>query len=136
MDGSGRPTLRNRRFLRKIQPVCADRVYTSPPIHPSLPSMSQSEFKSDPPTCESFSPVDVQLPSSDLAVPTEPQPQFTAPNSTGYPTTPPADVGATSPNALRRSTRVRNPRQQLSMSMKGKSHNYIDITTSSPHPMD
>ncbi len=30
MDGSGRCSLRNRRFLRKIKPVCADRPLTKP----------------------------------------------------------------------------------------------------------
>ena len=105
VDGSNRLTLRNRKFLRKIDPVCAHRM-------PATASVGTQ-------------------PSSNLAESTPNTPllqQIAAPvsgPSTHTPTDDPAPTAPTAPTAsegVRRSDRVRRPREMFEANLQGKSH--------------
>ena len=145
MNGSGRCSLRNRRFLRKIKPVCADRPLhtpklpahqqtlppTGPPVHPLTPTSPIQHPVGIAPksttTHESTGivqelPVVVQSPclssqtsSTDQLKPSQSPPQLQSLDQVG----PLREV--------RRSARIPKPRRELSMSWTGPSHDYVDI---------
>ncbi len=145
MHGSGRCTLRNRQFLRKISPVCADNHMQ---IHPTAMIRTNSTGPVDinaPTSCIPSNTVcDGQtLTAKDMEAPTvhndladrnetytcneEPPPIIGGSTNTPIPTNNVSNVQDMS-NELRRSSRTRQPRQLLSMSMHGKSHDYMSTS--------
>ena len=132
LHGTGRCTLRNRRFLRRCDPFCSDKpsIRWSPkcsPSHdvsegggalqqtPSAPSVDTSPIPNDPPECTlpEQSP-DKSTPSSTSS--TEP----CSTSSCGDDTKKTAVF--TSPP--RRSKRIRKPRMELSLRFDGKHYDY------------
>ena len=125
VDGSRRVTLRNRRFLRRIDPVCRKQI--SPPAY--TPPMQQTE--------QSVSPVDVDSPESlqqppgDVRSTTPRIPQADDhiprrrlfPNENDVPQVDEVgDLQEDGSNGLRRGTRVRKARVRFSPKLRGQSH--------------
>ncbi len=113
IDGSGRQTIRNRKFVRKITPV------HPPPVHRSiLDDLPRIPF---PTTTSPPSPPSDETPpgtAEDLATPADPNPPGTPadPTPPGEPPSPepPIPLSPIPPIApLRRSTRVKKPRTWL-----------------------
>ena len=103
MDGSGRITLRNRRFLKEIQPVCADKT------------VKYQRYGRNAPLCEQ--PL-LLLDSYDNVVTTGESPQQAERNKhLTDQIEPPAAI-------LRRSNRTRRPRKVLQLSHQGQSYTY------------
>ena len=163
MDGSGRCTLRNRRFLKTIQPVCADMPLAkipTPPVHqPAQPQtpVGAPLMNITPERHEQL--VDVHPRRITFDTPLKPgisSPPPIVPDFPEIPSLPafPAydavhvDTPCRSPMQqshdhkdspqvvtampVRRSTRERRPRRDLSPQLTGKSHKFIDMSTSSP----
>ena len=134
VDGSRRVTLRNRRFLRKIDPVCRRTVPTTNPAEPRPSTHSQPPVL----TTHTVQPVTTfpepsgQLPSPQLPLPSSP-PRQTRPTPS-VPSTPyhtpnlstregvPRRVLQDDDQCIRRSTRERRPPIPLSPKMKGQSY--------------
>ena len=127
MDGSGRCSLRNRRFLRNCSPFMSETrevvpVCTTPSVKQqpqeaisSAPSHELPDVTSPPPEstqeeCAPLLPPDlsISMADRDKNALTAEQPQ-----------TPPPEV-----QLPRRSARVRKPLNVISMKMTGKSHEY------------
>lgn len=118
LHGSGRCTLRNRRFMRRILPVCTDLPQHLP--QPISPPADDSHPISTTPNHDKRQP-DIRDPGSPSSadIPTEPHVDPTPPTLAVDSNTPPA----TPPNPMpRRSTRVRRPRRDLSPCFRGKWH--------------
>jgi len=123
LDGSGRCTLRNRRFLRQIQPVCADRPLVTQPLSDQMPATRPETTPSSLPNNDHGGDISADTPepqnpivpeissSSPPTVTTQPEPTQEAPSSNHQ-----------GPVALRRSTRIRKPPLELSMCFRGKRH--------------
>ena len=113
MDGSRRVTLRNRKFLRKINPVCAE---------PSLPTLTPQRYNTKSNTStresadESISPT---TPDADQQSVVEQPPlhQYSIIPPSQSPVTP-----ETGHVELRRSTRDRTKRSVFQAQLRGKSH--------------
>ena len=154
MDGSGRCTLRNRRFLKKILPVCSDRPMTSPRTQVVNTPLVQLHYDSPPSQPPHTSPLEptLQLPTSPAAY----DKQDPVPRRLQFPTpvhpvtphvandlvhqSPPQDLSKSASDAppvaildaapqvpVRQSARVRRARRELSPRLQGKAHGYIDI---------
>ena len=166
-----RCTLRNRRFLRCILPVCADRPIHITPKSPTTPTSHTPCAAAQPPSqrtpaTQALTPKHIP---SDIDAPALPTPlraansaasavphrrlhfENASPPLIAYPTVvqpilpnmkprvdPPRWINAPVPDniyaesvipsptpAVRRSTRVRQPKRNLSPSMTGKSHDYF-----------
>ena len=138
MDGSGRCTTRNRRFLRSCLPFMSDSKLYSPPIitndHPSLSQPQDADDKKtlleDANTQSETKQVihgEIVVPSTypsvDETPPQTPSPIIQDPTTSGCEApTAPKDVSNDSPPPLRRSQRKRKPPPMLSVNMRGKSH--------------
>ena len=105
MDGSNRVTLRNRRFLRKIDPVCSDERV--PEIAFRQPQLPTSRLGADQAVDPNGAP---RIPSQD------PGSQFEQPHAVNSDPTLPAEP------VVRRSTRERAPRRIFEAQTRGKSH--------------
>ena len=109
VDGSNRLQLRNRKFLRKIDPVCAHSSSTKVPpatidaetIVPATASVDPQQTMPHPPS--------VELP------PTASQENEAAPSQ---------PTSSTQPEGVRTSGRVRQPRELFEANMHGKYHGY------------
>ena len=166
MDGSGRCTLRNRRFLKKIQPVCADVPVASiptPPVEATPRSLQTPVTLPDTPftpRSASVRPVTDMLPcnltfdspvkSGTKTIPlpsvATPQPHVCG-DALDVPSMPPTTSNTehhVAPSAsprnplptptmqpVRRSTRDRRPRRDLSPLLTGKSHKFTSVSTPS-----
>jgi transposase InsO family protein len=144
MDGSGRCTLRNRRFLRRCSPFMSDSREQLPveiskiPEHitedqtstetadtgPILPYISDETDQpqvtnSLPPA--STPPVIPRTPARPITSSVPPLPA--APTQTQEQETLDPEPSTSEPQPPRRSTRQRLPRQLISMTMTGKHHN-------------
>ena len=122
VDGSGRLTLRNRKFLRKITPFQLTKHFKSDISIPPRPSQ-------DPPA--------VPLPETPtetppVVAPSQEQPSetpaTTQPQPSPSPTVPPAD---STPLGLRRSTRTRREPDRLGDKMKFGGKTYEETSSSS-----
>jgi hypothetical protein len=141
MDGSGRCTLRNRRFLRRCRPFCADQPMPSSPEHvhkptpiPPASSMDDQPAASNDKPPESTeeltlqpdlnhaqdNPMDQSKTSPVTAPDVNPSASGEAPSASPQPAAP-AQVKRNEP---RRSTRQRRPRTTLSLNLRGKTHSY------------
>ena len=101
MDGSNRVTLRNRRFLRKIDPVCSDE---------SMPDVTLRQ-----------PPSPIHRIDSDVSV--DPSPSLEAPVHKPRAPVVEKPVAVTpEPTELRRSTRERTQRRVFEAQTRGKSH--------------
>jgi hypothetical protein len=127
LDGSGRCTLRNRRFLKKIEPVCADRPLTKPrlisgsdnaPKHMiNNEEMLENEMTNQQNTHQYNYPQDC---AQDVPHMTQQE----CPDS-------PVHIAKKLVTddempELRRSARQPKPRRELSMTWKGKSYDYVE----------
>ena len=116
VDGSNRVTLRNRKFLRKIDPVCAHS--TSPKMSsPTLDTTALqpvTERLASPQTAAS-APVAL---ASDPSSPSEPEPATMNPA---------AAATVPRPEGVRTSGRNRQPRELFEASLQGKSHGYKSV---------
>ncbi len=123
MHGSGRCTLRNRQFLRKILPVCTDR-----PIQ--VPSLLKTSTRNNEPVKRVDIPapwrqnIPYNEPDGDLPSPVNDE-VMGPPVGSYNKDTPPDVVNHTVVQEPRRSARNRQPRQLLSLSMKGKHYDYV-----------
>ena len=110
MDGSGRITLRNRRFLRPIQPICSDTTVR-------LPKSEGSNSVDVPP------PAPTGAPDTALVVdlPVQQNPNANVQNVDA----PPQQIENNLP-VRRRSNRPRQPRQLLEVHHHGQTHSYRD----------
>lgn len=141
MDGSGRCTTRNRRFLRKIQPVCADQPrhnirpaeaalrheahFQQPPLVGHNPVRPAFELTNPPVSSAPQGHAHLDIPELVQCEIDAPTVQDTAPDPVNTPPqvqTPPAIM--TGP---RRSTRLKKPRRELSPQFRGKSHGYSQL---------
>ena len=116
MDGSRRVTLRNRKFLKQIKPVCAD-----PPLQrQSFNEQSRSNTGGNVPITRTN---DVNMPPSATRSPILP------PSPAILPTVLPSSSHIT-PVApvIRRSTRVKEPRKTLSIDPSKKSYDVSSST--------
>ena len=104
-DGSNRVTLRNRRFLRKIDPVCADQ--TTPAI--SIPPTS----KTTPPSNAVITPTAIDPPT---------HPNANTESTTQHHSEDRAVAEPVPPVEVRRSTRQRVPRRIFEAQSRGKFH--------------
>ena len=149
LDGSGRCTLRNRKFLRRILPVCMDK-----PLGPwldNMPAQPPSTSNRDPrhpvPTATDM-PAPVATPTEDVATHKEDDtsredlvtpassaedvPTLAPPPALPSEPTPPAPSTATSTTpqsppatpAPRRSTRIRRKPRELTIRLRGQRHDY------------
>ena len=140
MDGSGRCTLRNRRFLRRCQPFSVDQAMPTSPMHitpqvPPLPSDMKidnigqmdttraSQVSHDNGTPLNLSdghnnPRDQRL-VCPMTIPEVGCADSDITDSEPPPMPPTRRMPAASP---RRSNRQRRPRRALSPSLRGKSH--------------
>ena len=112
MDGSRRVTLRNRRFLRKIHPVCSN---------PPLPTRYNTtcEKKTTPLTPMRTDTV-IQQPAHSPSPPSTPPLPSSPPRlPQNFPTVENGEPGTV---ALRRSARDRQPREIFQAQLHGKSH--------------
>ena len=109
IDGSNRLTLRNRKFLRRIEPVCRHRP---PPLSSiTLPSNTQPVSSTTEP-----------IPSMN----NEPQPNtpvLSQPEIEEIPA-----VSVEQPQMTRRSNRIRRPREIFQASLQGKHHDSKTIS--------
>ena len=107
MDGSNRVTLRNRRFLRKINPVCIDGnipdVAIPPPRPSSIPQVNQ--------TAPVTNPVE-RIPPQEPDRPTDGHERPSATIEPAPPVRP----------AIRQSTREKIPRRMFEAQPRGKFH--------------
>ena len=110
IDGSNRLTLRNRKFLRKIEPVCAHRP--PPPSRTAMPPESQPKSSSAEPLQS-----DGHL-QQHLSSPSHPVVDI-APDISIEPIEP-----------VRRSGRERRPRELFQANMQGKHHNQTSVPQS------
>ena len=127
LDGSGRCTLRNRRFLKKIEPVCADRPLTKPrlisgsdnaPKHMmnnevmlenEMTNQQNTHQHNYPQDCAQDVPHMTQQECPDS--PVHKAKQLVTDDEMPEP---------------RRSARQPKPRRELSMTWKGKSYDYVE----------
>ena len=129
VDGSRRITLRNRRFLRKILPICRKKVDFSsdggvpvPPMNVPI-DFSDTQVLPPPPSA----PVENRVSNLPLLTvnptpPSVPIPSPSVPNPTpSVPNPSPVDTSPSQP-PLRRSARGRVPRMVFSAKLHGKSH--------------
>ncbi len=118
VDGSGRQTLRNRKFLRKYTPmypsppsrsILDDLAQLPPALQPTPPLPVQTQVQPAPPTPHDDPPIALPSPSDAIPLPISPTP----PTHTS-PTLVP-DPAPTSPPVppLRRSTRISRPPDRL-----------------------
>lgn len=115
MDGSGRHTLRNRRFLRRILPVLADT-----PMQLNVPVSSE---ENPLPDVLPENPTESQVTESPV-IPDERQfDMVPSPNRLSEPTPPPRRH-PTDDTALRRGTRPRRRPRELSPSWRGQYHDF------------
>ena len=125
MDGSNRVTLRNRKFLRKIHPICAEpyMAHLEPGTHHRC-DMDRQRLQ-EPHNCsintETLSPPtpDTPPPIPDTSVPPT-VPDLPINNGNAGESTP-------APDGLRRSARIPIPRKVFEASNRGKSHCYRGI---------
>ena len=137
LDGSGRCTLRNRRFLRQCNPFCKDSPVMPESVYTKTPVPETNISSGHHPAGNLFTPI------SDLqtTTPTIPDPPCEQNNSTDLrevnPTTVPEatnDMGTDKPTPSstvnppppRRSQRQRKPRRVLSLTLQGQSHEHSD----------
>ena len=129
VDGSRRITLRNRRFLRKILPICRKKVDFSsdggvpvPPMNVPV-DVSDAQVLPSPPSPPVENRVSNLSPlAANPSPPSVPNPSPSVPNpSPAIPNPSPVD---TSPPQLplRRSARGRVPRMVFSAKLSGKTH--------------
>ena len=120
VDGSNRLTLRNRKFLRKIDPVSAHS--SSPNVFPTTVSEGSPRSTDDP--------VNLPLASAPLS---HPPPTDSPPSAPLQETTaalpPPVEI-APSSEGVRRGSRLRQPRELFEASMQGKSHGHKPVPQS------
>ena len=109
MDGSNRLTLRNRKFLRKIDPVCSSPAVTKFTDTSQLTHADESQKVA--PAHPSSSPAPLPPP-----VPVVPNPVSTQ--------SPVAEI----PD-IRRSSRNKQPRELFQANLKGKSHEIVTMPT-------
>ncbi len=118
VDGSRRITLRNRRFLRKIMPVCrhADELDIAP-LARAPPNEAPSDYLPAAEQIDQQEPASASLPPAEIHenAPAPPDPQQTQPNNRPIPIEQLDD-------RPRRSTRTRRPPRRLSPKMTGQSH--------------
>ena len=108
MDGSGRVTLRNRRFLRKIDPVC---------VEPSIPKLTNSTAQAED--------IDHQASIND-------QRNNETAESANRPTHQPSgnnEIPEVAIENTRKGTRNRIPREIFEAQHHGKSHSYKNVDT-------
>ena len=138
LHGSGRCTMRNRRFLRQIIPFCADvnQSHSLPVPNVTLPVSNNAanpaskstptspQYKAavvPPPTPPSLPPLlDNELHTTAEPVTSPSQPAVQAPDPDPAPQTSQELINP----PLRRSGRIRRPPHKLSMNFRGKSHDY------------
>ena len=125
MDGSNRVTLRNRKFIRKISPVCVDQnlpdFSRTPSIHHEI-NNSKVQTKEDFPAAEEPSleqAKDIIRTNNEVV-------QFPAASKST-----PADsyVSNPTPEIVRRGTRNRPLRQVFQAQLQGKTHHERSIDT-------
>ena len=148
MDGSGRCTLRNRRFIKKIMPVCADaplpQIQAATPTQlPMSPVVNLTSHVPVPSPLRHTSPARSSRASKSPHHDIPPQRlMFEEVMEPAIASAPPEHVPAASqpmatevlsPPPLRRSSRVKHPTRVLSPTMTGKSHNYIELGSTSTH---
>ena len=109
MDGSNRLTLRNRKFLRTIDPVCASPTITKFTDTRQLTHADKSQ-----------NIVPAQTPSSPAPSP-PPGPVVPSPVSTQSPMVEIPEI--------RKSSRNKQPRGLFQANLKGKSHEIVTIPT-------
>ena len=116
MDGSNRPSIRNRRFLRKIDPICAEP--SGPVVVRTSTSRADSAKETivDQPTSDQRSAISTQPTPSPLQPlpPSNPTPSQPSPPSTSSETV--------QPSSVRRSSRNTVPRRVFEAQHHGKSH--------------
>ena len=127
-DGSRRCTLRNRRFLKKINPVCSDRpllkIDNAQPMNITDSSYETNDIQ--PAQLHDVHPnEDVNIPKGS-SVEKEKAPSTTTVD--GCPDK--YDVEVTEVKEPRRSTRVRHARELFSAKMSGKAHDYVTVAPS------
>ena len=137
MDGSGRCSTRNRRFLRSCLPFMSDtKLYSPKIINNDLPSLLQpsdpeentmSEDTNTQSETEQITHVENAVPSTDPLVKEthmlNPSPTTQDPATNERESLPASqDVSHESPPPLRRSQRKRKPPPMLSVNMRGKTH--------------
>jgi hypothetical protein len=121
MDGSRRVSLRNRRFLRKISPICRREGTVDSLTDRTIPVTTATPPSAPTSPMDDYAPVP-QLPSTPTQTPTPahpppPPPTDLVPNSPASPAPP-----AGGPPALRRGTRKRVPVVPFVARMDGKHH--------------
>ena len=140
MDGSGRVSIRNRRFLRHCFPFVADaKSHTSNFKLPGHSESSPTTNRGDSPSAAQVtSPIALPKKGDSTASDSVDNPASTCPsndNAAVIPVTPtveptsltnPQDT-STNTNNVRRSKRVPQPRRTISIAMSGKSHNYQPV---------
>ena len=134
LDGSGRCTLRNRRFIRKILPMCKLLQKQSAGIH--LPQEETSYGTEKACHGQGAEVTKMATPTSGELHAVEPPAQAPAPAVTSHSQNTLRDTEShhetvSSPPMLRRSSRVRVPRQVISVSMSGKYHHNTSLPESS-----
>jgi len=115
LDGSGRCTLRNRRFLRQCHPFCSDA-----PLTEWTPDDAIPQTMTPPPLPAALSAPAARAPPATPDAPVA-LPALAAPAAAAESAAPPAP-------ALRRSTRMQKPPTRLSMRLHGKAHAESDIS--------
>ena len=151
MDGSGRCTLRNRRFLKSIQPVCSDvpipQVAITPvpqkgvspltplyptPVTPATPSHRQAPATMTPRQIVFDTPVN-HNPQDATPVPFSTREEQVLVSDAGIAlpcgTQPSATPLIPMDPAPRRSSRTKRPPRDLSPVLSGKSHGYTNVTS-------
>ena len=117
VDGSGRMTLRNRRFLRKITPYSMTKHFKSsdPPVDQTNSSPNQPPQAAEPPA-----PLGQELEPE--AAPQEPSQTEAAPPEVAEPRPVPHPLPEPETAAPRRSSRASNPVDKLQVSWGTKSY--------------
>ena len=116
MDGSGRITLRNRKFLKKIEPICSD-----PPLRLHERTSYGGDFIPSDHLSRNSNRSDVSVRTVDMA-PVDMEhgsPSTLSPERVVMPI---QDTPVTP--SVRRSTRMKQPRELLTMNPYGTSHIY------------
>ena len=146
MDGSGRCSLRNRRFLKKVQPICAD-VPLAMLRSTFLPMNDRNERPapqqvmaphSPPDTCQQLQEIreksensadnlyrDVQLEPPEAPDASSHDKEIVSPATPSSPANTELPMGDSV--GPRRSTRPRKPKRDLSPVLGGKTHVYYDL---------
>ena len=136
LDGSRRITLRNRRFLKKVTPICRrnydDSLVSSPPVISTQPLSEERPPLLSPVDSEELLRVENERVENERVEreslpqlstdPTHTQPHIGSPSVSIDTLVPPSVPSVVNDTSVRRGSRVRVPRQLFSAKLKGKSH--------------